>query len=431
MIGPGTELTLDIEKVAIGGRMIARHDGRVVLVAGAIPGEQVQATVERVQRDVLHAVVTAVHRAHPARRSPGRDPACGGMTYSHVAPDHQRRLKREMIADAFARIGRLELAADVPVAPSPESAYRMRARVHVRGGRMGSFREGSHEICDVAQTGQLSGPCLAALAAVAETCARHGVTHVDAVDLAENLDGAQRVVNLEQPDDPALTPGLLADLSVIDGVTGVTRTTRRGGVPRAYGGRPWVADTLATFTGGQGDDADALLRRHATAFFQANRFLTPFLAQRVTDALLDGPVLDLYSGAGLFALCAAARGHQPVVAIEGDAVSVSDLRENARPFARRVRVEHCPVEGYLQRARRAGVSTVIVDPPRTGMSKQAVAGVMAVAPSRIVYVSCDVATLARDAQRLVGSGYGLERLSAFDLFPNTPHVEVMAVFDRA
>lgn len=432
MIEPATELTLDIEKVAIGGRMIARHDGRVVLVAGVIPGERVRARIERVQRDVIYATVTEVLRAHPARRSPGRDPACGGMTMSHVTPEHQRALKADMVADAFARIGRLALGTEVPVAASPDDAYRMRARVHLRGGLLGSFREGSHEICEVGQTGQLSEPCLAALAALAETCARRGVTHVDAIDLAENLDGRQRVVNLEQPEDPALTARLLADLSMIDGVTGVTRTTRRGGVPRAHGGRPWVEDPLAAFIGDRGHvAADVLLRRQPTAFFQANRFLTPVLAQQVTEALIDGPVLDLYTGVGLFALCAAAAGHEPVVAVEGDAVSVADLHENAKPFGRRVRVEHQPVEAYLRQARRARIETMIVDPPRTGMSKDALAGVIALEPPRVVYVSCDVATLARDAQRLVRSGYRLERLAGFDLFPNTPHVEVMGVFDRA
>jgi 23S rRNA (uracil1939-C5)-methyltransferase len=175
----------------------------------------------------------------------------------------------------------------------------------------------------------------------------------------------------------------------------------------------------------------AKLRRQATAFFQANRFLTPALAQEVTATLLGGPVVDLYTGVGLFALSAAAAGHRPVTAVEGDPVSVADLDENARPFGQRVHVEHRPVEAYLGQARRSGVPTVIVDPPRTGMSKDALAGVIALSPRRIVYVSCDIATLARDAQRLVASGYRLGRVSAFDLFPNTPHVEALSVFERA
>src|SRR5262245_40708444 len=155
MLAPGHILTLTIEKPAAGGPMIARVDGQVVLVTGAIPGETVRARVERVGRGVAHADTVGVESASPDRRDVFADPRCGGCLYGHMAYGRQLEIKSQVIADAFQRIGRLPLAAAVPVAPSPEDGYRMRARLHVRGPRIGFYRENTHEICDVRQTRQL------------------------------------------------------------------------------------------------------------------------------------------------------------------------------------------------------------------------------------------------------------------------------------
>ena len=106
------------------------------------------------------------------------------------------------------------------------------------------------------------------------------------------------------------------------------------------------------------------------------------------------------------------------------------MKTNAAAAGGSVEVVHAPVEAFVRRARAAG-ATVIVDPPRTGMSREAAEGLIALEPARIVYVSCDVATLARDARRLVDAGFQIARIDAFDMFPNTPHVETVVVLDRA
>src|SRR5580765_515851 len=139
---------LTIEKPAAGGRMIARLDGQVVLVSGAIPGERVTARIERRGKGVLYATTVAVEDASADRRPAAGDPECGGCLYAHVAYDRQLALKSEVIADAFTRIAKLSLPGPVVVARSPETGYRMRARLHVRGRRLGLFREGTHDICD-------------------------------------------------------------------------------------------------------------------------------------------------------------------------------------------------------------------------------------------------------------------------------------------
>jgi 23S rRNA (uracil1939-C5)-methyltransferase len=171
------------------------------------------------------------------------------------------------------------------------------------------------------------------------------------------------------------------------------------------------------------------LRRHVLAFFQGNRFLlSPLVDRVVQQAGREDAVVDLFAGVGLFSIAAAARGAR-VVAVEGDRVSGEDLENNARSCGGAVETVRQSVEAFTARSRSAP-DVVIVDPPRTGMSKEAVAGVIALRARTLIYVSCDVATFARDTRRLLDAGYAVESLTGLDLFPNTPHVETVAVFRR-
>jgi 23S rRNA (uracil1939-C5)-methyltransferase len=140
-------------------------------------------------------------------------------------------------------------------------------------------------------------------------------------------------------------------------------------------------------------------------------------------------VIDLYAGVGLFSVVLAAIGRLEVTAVEGDRMSGADLRENAGTHEPGLKAHVKSVEGFL--ADRSGTAaTIVVDPPRTGMSADALGALVKLSPERIVYVSCDPPTLARDARRLMDAGYGLASLRAFDFFPNTPHVESLALFAR-
>jgi tRNA/tmRNA/rRNA uracil-C5-methylase (TrmA/RlmC/RlmD family) len=220
----------------------------------------------------------------------------------------------------------------------------------------------------------------------------------------------------------------LAEFADIEGVTGVTRAAGAAR-PIVVSGRGWVHDPVAAFAGAS-SVAEATLRRHAPSFFQANRYLAPSLAQAVMGELGDAPVVDLYAGVGLFAVCAAATRTARVTAVEGDALSAMDLRRNAMPFRDRLWVSTGSVEEFLAGTSAGGDATLIVDPPRTGISRAAMKGIVLFGAPRLVYVSCDVATLARDVKMFGEVGYRLDRVDAFDLFPNTPHVETLAVLDK-
>ena len=409
--------------------MLARRDGQVALVAGAIPGERVTAVVERVNRQVIWATVDRVAEPSPHRRPSSVDPACGGLSYGHIEYPHQLALKGQVIADAFRRIGKLPLGAAPEIAASPETGYRLRARLHVRQGRAGFFREGTHSLCDAAATGQLAPTAMAAADATVRALASR-VAECESLIVAETVRRDARVVHLVGHPGARLRD-LATRLTLPDDVRGVTTDTGEGVVTLA--GDPAVVDTADALGMEKTDPALATRplswTRRAASFFQGNRYLVGALARRVAELAGSERVADFYSGVGLFALMLAARGAR-VVAVEGDPVSGEDLEANAADWGDRVDVVRAAVESVLDETPSTPPDVVVVDPPRSGLSPQATAGVIRWNAPRVVYVSCDPPTLARDAALLVKAGYQLRSLEGFDFFPNTPHVETLAVFDQ-
>ncbi|MEN3337205.1 MAG: rRNA (uracil1939-C5)-methyltransferase [Acidobacteriota bacterium] len=424
-LSKGSVVELTIEKPAFGGRMIARHDGQVVLVSGAIPGERVTAIVERVEKRLAFATVQAVIEASPHRRTSAFDPACGGSLYAHIDYHTQVALKSEVVVDAFTRIGRMPPPGPVPVAHSPERGYRMRARLHAHGGRAGFYLEGTHQLCEAAPTGQLTDAALgsvqAALAALGSLA-----SEVVSIEIAENVAADERALHIElRAADPLPVPALVAAVAAAQ-LTGCSSRSATGTFARA--GEPVVSDPLHALTGGRA--ANGSLRRHAASFFQGNRFLLAALVGHVLDAIPGGgDVLDLYAGVGLFSVSLAAAGRQGIVAVEGDRESGADLLRNAAAYAGSMMAVVGLVEDYVRRP-GARPATVIVDPPRSGISQEAMDAIRRLSADRIVYVSCDPPTMARDARRLVDAAYVLASLTGYDLFPSTPHVEVVGVFER-
>jgi 23S rRNA (uracil1939-C5)-methyltransferase len=422
---PGQTITLDIEKPAAGGRMIARVEGQVVFVLGAIPGERAVVRIDRVRQGIGYGEAVKILSASPDRRDTATDPACGGCVYAPIAYVRQLALKSLVIADALARIGRIRWPEAIAVRPSPETGYRMRARAHYRRERIGWFRENTHELCDIGATGQLLPDSVAVLQRLERALVDAGITEDLEIELSENIPGDQRVIHLESA--RSLNRDSVAAMTRDPSLTGLTiASPGSGGSQHAdviYGG-PTVSDVLRVA------DHDIPLSRHVLAFFQGNRHLVNDLVNHVVAPLTQGAtIVDLYAGAGLFALSAAVARGARVIAVEGDRVSSADLARNAAALGGGIEALHQPVEHFIARPRPAP-DAVIVDPPRTGMSKEALRGILTLGARRLTYVSCDVATFARDARAILEGGYALDAIEGFDLFPNTPHVETVARFVR-
>ena len=455
----GDVVTVTPEKPAAGGRMIARHRGRVLLVAGAIPGELARARIERVERSLAYAVVEEAIEPHPARRTAAGDPRCGGAVYAHIDYAEQTRLKGEIIRDGLKRLARLEPPGVIAVTPSPERGYRMRARVHVRNARIGFFLENTHRLCDVRESGQLLPETALALDALADALVRAGLTGAADLDVSESRNGDMRAVHIDLAPDARLE--LPEELGPVPGVTGLSWSHPAMRTERAAFGSPFVEDVvrLCTSSGSgtrahaSGADGSVLdpdrggfvrdgsaaaggpltpvrFRRHVRVFFQGNRFLLDELVAAVVASCPPGPVVDLYAGVGLFGVCLAATGRHQVTAVEGHPASASDLTINAQPYPGAIVVGHTSVERFVQQTPRLGPGTLILDPPRSGMSREAMAGAIGLDAERVVFVSCDVATFARDVRRFVDAGYQLDAIRGFDLFPTTAHVEVLAVLSK-
>jgi 23S rRNA (uracil1939-C5)-methyltransferase len=426
-------IELAIEKPAAGGRMIARHEGQVVLVSGAIPGERVRARVERADRSLAYASVEEVLEPHPARRAVRTDWTCGGQVYAFIEYPHQLEIKRDVIRDAFARVGRMPLGErDIPVTGSREDGYRMRARFQVLAGRVGFFREGTHELCESGQTGQLLPETSRVIEQVSQRLRKIDPDGVLAIELSENIAASERALHLQLRPVPKARTMVFSPVAGVAGVTGATCQLASGAPIVRLGGVPLVGDRLSEVLGDQAVRfGDVRLERQARAFFQANRYLLSLLVRAVLSQVPDGgPVIDLYAGVGLFAAALAASGRDGITAVEGDRVSGADLAMNVNRLQGAVSCELQPVERYLAERTSSPARTLIVDPPRTGLSRDALQRVLGHGASRVVYVSCDIATLARDVRQAVDSGYHLTHIEAFDLFPNAAHIETLAVLDR-
>jgi 23S rRNA (uracil1939-C5)-methyltransferase len=384
-----SELPLTIERLAAGGEGVAHAaDGRVVFVAGTAPGDRVRARVVEEHPKWLRAEVIELEAPGPGRTEPrcplfGR---CGGCAWQHLDYAVQLAAKAEILRDALVRIGGLK-PGELAVEPSPPYGYRGRARVGVARGVVGYRRLRSHALEPAAACPVLVPELERALAALAS--------------------------------DPPARDG---EIELCAGDDGRVRAWGPGGLLHGEA-------ALAI------DAGPARIAVSPGVFFQGNARVRGALLQAVLDAAGGGRrALDLCAGAGFFSFGLAERFAE-VLAVESSPPAARDLRRNVEANgAKNVRVECAPLERFLAgpAARAFGADALVVDPPRTGLGAALARDLAAAAgaATRVVYVSCAPATLARDLAVLAGEGLRLRALRGFDLFPQTAHVEAVAVLNR-
>jgi len=384
-----------------GGYALARAEGTGVLfVRGALPGEEVRVRVGERKRDYAFAEAVEVLSPSPHRVDPPCEVfgTCGGCQLQHASYPHQLEMKSGILREAFRRIGRMDVAPEIAAAGEP-FGYRYRGQFKTDGAGVGFYAERSRRLVPVTKCPLMVDAINAALPAVRGL----GVfAPVGEIHLAS--DGA-RVA--------AWLPGVAFDPRI----AGRAGETLRGIV---FEDRAWGEGTVTL-------PLDGLTYSVSPrSFFQANWRMNVALVGRLASFLGDlagGRVLDLYAGAGNFALPLSSRCGE-VVAVEGEPRAFADLRRNVKGNALpNVRAVKSRVEAYRPEGR---FDALVLDPPRSGLSPKALSLVRGIAAGRILYVSCNPSTLARDV-RALSDRYDLASLAMHDFFPNTHHVEAVAV----
>jgi 23S rRNA (uracil1939-C5)-methyltransferase len=380
---------VEIERILPGGMGLAHAEGKTVFVSLAAPGDRVRVRVEREQGNVSFAVIEEILAPSPLRIEPpcpyfGR---CGGCDFQQLTYEAQLAGKAAIIRDCLRRIARLEDVPEIVVTPSPNNwRYRMRAmwQIDQEERTIGYYERGSRRVCDVADCAVLQPELQRQLENVRATEWQQfpsGLKHLDVVAGEEGVSFA-----------PAFAEFETRELSF----------TVRGEV----------------------------YRYNAEAFFQINpSLLEPLINFALADASGES-ALDLYSGVGLFTL-PLARHFNRVLAVEANPMATRFARRNLQDAGlANAHVITATVTDWFRSGPAASADFVLLDPPRTGAESAVIKGILSLHPSVISYVSCDPATLARDLKKLIAGGYVLDSIAAFDLFPQTHHVETVAHFRR-
>lgn len=407
---------VQVGAIAHGGHCVARHEGRVIFVRHTLPGERVRVRLTEAGDsakfwrgdaiEVLEASPDRVESAWP-EAGPG---GVGGAELAHVRLDAQRAWKQTVVAEQLARVAHLELPVTVAGVPGDDERGGLGWRTRIElvtdaEGRAGMRRHRSHDVVALD-----SMPL--ATEALAAWCAEQGV-------FTGRWSAGKRieVVAPAGGDEPIL---------LVEG-----EPWRAGRADRRPNARRTVVETV-TVAG-----REHRFRVPADGFWQVHRGAPELLANAVLDAagdLGDATVVDLFSGSGLFTapLADAVGPVGRVVAVEGDERAVAAARRTLHG-AEQVELHVGDVASVLRDAGHGavgGADVVVLDPPRAGAGRAVVEQVVALDPSRVVYVACDPAALARDLGYLGEAGYTTTSVRGFDLFPMTHHVECVAVLER-
>jgi 23S rRNA (uracil1939-C5)-methyltransferase len=394
---------VDIHDLAHGGEAVGRHEGKAVFVGGAIPGERVRVSVVKEKNNWARANLEEVLKQSPARVAPPcpHFVECGGCQWQYMAYAEQLKWKSSIVAGQLRHLGGIVEPEIAPIVPSKAPyGYRNRMTFHVEKGRPGLYRRRSKELVPIST-------CLLLEAGLAELYGRLGnLTGVHEITIRMAVATGERAV---------LIRGRVPDHAA-EWRASVIRLAGRRFEPAI--GPPSIHERVG----------DVGFRITGPAFFQVNTDGAGTLAELVRDALQptgSDTLLDAYAGVGLFA-ATVGRSVGQVIAVESSGIALADLRHNLNEAGV---VNYEVIRGRFEEVPATSWSLAVCDPPRSGLGESGVSALVAGAPRRIAYVSCDPASLARDARLLDRAGYRLMEATPVDLFPQTFHVETVAKFE--
>ena len=431
-------MQLTIEKLVYGGDGLARLPadergrGKAVFVPFVLEGEKVDAVLLEQKPGFARAQANQILAASP-RRIEARCPYfqhCGGCHYQHTSYEHQLEIKAAILKENLRRIAKLELDTELDIHPSLPWNYRNRTRLRLHSSpefALGYYKLNSHELLPVEQC-PISSPLINRAIAAMWDLGRAGrvsdgireiefFVNADDTQLLAEVYWSAEITNAAEKFATDFQASLPETCGVVFMETRGTKLETRGDARRlAVNGVDHLtyATNLASY------------RVSAGAFFQVNRHLADELVKIVVgeDAGAIGTALDLYAGVGLFSSVLSSvpnREFERVIAVESSPTSHADLLYNSPASVKAVRAT---TEQYLENAAgKLRPELVVVDPPRSGLGEKVIQGLAKLRAPRLVYVSCDPATLSRDLARLLQSGYRVKQAHLVDLFPQTFHLE--------
>jgi 23S rRNA (uracil1939-C5)-methyltransferase len=404
--------TVRIDKMVYGGDGMGRlPDGRAVFVPYTLPGELVLVHLVEEKRGHARAELVDIVQASPDRIQPRctEAGACGGCHYQHMAYPTQLEVKQAIVRDQLERLGGLLNPPVEAVVPSPEPwRYRNHIQLHVSPeGRLGYQQPNSNIVVPLVEC-SLAEPALDEIWPLLELEAGSGIQRIG-LRLGSEAD-ILLVLEGEEPEAPEFSVEELPISSVYLGPAGEILLAGSNFITMEMKGRRFKVSSRS--------------------FFQVNSAVAEKMVEQVLESMpgFEGStVLELYSGVGLFSAFLAGRAGR-LVAVESSPWSSADFVENLDEFEN-VELYEAPVEEALPEI-DLQPDYILSDPPRAGMGGKVIEALTRKQANRLVYISCDPATLARDMKRLAEGGYDLVKITPYDMFPQTYHIECLAVFDR-
>lgn len=375
------------------------------MIPFVLPGEQVRVEVVREKSSMLEGLPSEILSPAPERIAPECPyfTRCGGCHYQHAPYDYQLARKVEILREVLRRVGKFDAPAEVATLSGEPWHYRNRTQFHVRGSDIGFLAAGSHQHVPV------------------EKCPISAPRINDALTVLRKAIKDRRWPRFVKEIE-LFTNGESVMMNVLD---------TEGGRRLARGFFDWMAESIPGANLGAVDYPTAAgpLRVSHDSFFQVNRFLVDELVANVTEGLAGESALDLYAGVGLFSL-PLAKSFARVDAVETSASAVDDLNVNAAARNVTVHAHRMQSEQYLETLSRTP-DVVVADPPRSGLGKRTVEHLLRLAPPKMVVVSCDPATLARDMAAFLAAGYSVTSMTLVDLFPQTYHIETVVRIEKS
>ena len=439
------EHTVTIEGYGEGGMGVARIDGRVVFVHGALRGEKCRVLILKTLKSVAFAKVLEVIEPSSERITPDCPyfPRCGGCTYRHIRYEEELRLKKQRVQDNLSRIGGSDVTVEEILGARDTLRYRNKAQYPVsKDGAVGFYRARTHEVIECEHCLLVKPEADAAAEALREymqSCRVAGYDEktgrglVRHLYIRSNAAGESLVCVLVNGDKLPKEDRLVALLrDACPKCTGIVlgTNTKKGNVIlgdryRTLWGSDRLEDTLCGKT----------FRLSVPSFYQVNRVQAERLyAKAIEFAGLTGQetVLDLYCGAGTITLALSDHAKK-VLGAEIVPEAIDDARENAARNGVKNAEFFCgDASDVAKKLARENLrpDVITVDPPRKGLAADVVESIAEMQPGRVVYVSCDSATMARDVKRLADLGYTAQRACAVDMFPRADHIETVVLLSK-